>query len=166
MNLTPTVVILIYDYRGKEFYNTRDLKKVRKFNLPEGTYYVASGNFKKLRRPVKFPKSKYYRKERDLGNKDYKITFALNPNKATIYHNKALIVFDTSFRHKPLYEIIFILYHEIGHQYYYSEHKTDHYARNKMLEKGYNPSQIGKGILFSLSGRQLNRKELLVNSLL
>jgi hypothetical protein len=69
-----------------------------------------------------------------------------------------LILFDESFRTKPLYIKYAIYFHELGHHFYKTESKADLYSAKKMLDKGFNPSQIGMASLESLSQNSFDRK--------
>jgi len=165
-NLTPFNPIIIRDFRGIEFYNTSGLKKVDSFNLPVGYYYIDQGNIKELPKPVpvdyiEMPTIETWHKN----PKEFNIYFSDNPNKCTVDFDSETIVFDHSFKNKPLPQIFFILYHEYGHQYYSTEKYADMYAANMMLKKGFNMSQIGASPLISLSERQYDRKQNLIERL-
>lgn len=59
--------------------------------------------------------------------------------------------------------LTFILLHEFGHYLYSgngqeSEKKCDLFATAKMIELGYNPNQILKASLFSLTNNILSKK--------
>ena len=75
-----------------------------------------------------------------------------------------IITFDGSFQDSPLYEIWMIFYHECGHRLYKTEKYCDRYAAKCMLRDGYNPSQIGYAVIDSLSDRQDERKEFVIDS--
>lgn len=161
-----TSPVIILDNKGRIFYSCRWLTKpVRHFNLPKGEFFVKSGDIIKRKNPVKFRNKKLPPPERYWKQKRFKIKFAPNPNKATVYHDSGLIVFDPYFKDVPKFIFDFILYHEFGHQYYKTEHLADAYARNKMLKKGYNPSQIGLAPMIGLSAAQFDRKLILINDL-
>jgi len=166
---SPDERIIIYDFRKILFYDTDWLnKKPKGFNLPKGIYYINKSQILiPLKHPViiKFiPNPKPERRILRIGH--YQIKFANNPNKATIYYDKQLIVFDNSFKTVPLYVIMFLFFHELGHFKYSTEWKCDVFAVNKMLKRGYNISQIGLAPLVSLSPRALYRQKLIIKSLL
>jgi len=169
-NLDGTTVQIL-DFRGILFYCNIDLNNKNCFNLPEGVYYFPE-NFKyKLINPIKHKLKKLPVKERNYTIDNFKFLFKPNPSKATIFYNKpitdtAIIVFDTSYKLKPLPELFYTFYHELGHKFYSTEKKADLYAMNLMLKKGYNKSQIGKSIIHSLSEKQYERKQNIVNNLL
>ena len=166
-NLTPDRPVIIRDFRGKLFYSTEGLKQVKKFNLPEGQYLLEKGNIKPLRFPVKFKLTKLPKPERRFPfPNNFVIFFDNNPNKCTIKWQKKQIVYDDALRQATLPVLIFMLYHEHGHSLYHTEKYADAYSRNMMIKRGYNPSQIGKAPLFSLSSAQYQRKKLIVNSLI
>jgi len=159
--------IVIRDFRGKMFYSSEGLRPVKSFNLPEGNYFVQSGSFSELSRPVAFNKIPLPPPERKLENPDkYSIIFDVNPNKCTINWTFKTITFDLSLLELTIPELFFILYHEYGHTLYKTEKYADAYSCNRMLEKGFNPSQIGKCQITSLSEFQVERKNFVVNKLI
>lgn len=160
--------IVIRDYRGIMFYTTEPLlPRVKEFNLPVGSYMVDSGYFSPMTFPVQYKLIRLPFPERFLPKpKDFVICFGDNPNKCTIFWDKGIIMFDNSFREKPLPQLYFILFHEFGHARYKTEKYADLYAVNSMLAKGFNPSQIGMAPIQSLSNYADYRKENVVNRLL
>jgi hypothetical protein len=168
LNLNTPVII--DDYRGIEFYNTQPLldqgNKVRKFNLPAGTYQVREGNFVAMKYPVKMPLAKLPRTERYRKPPfDFVIKFGDNPNKCTIFWVGKTIVFDNSFKTMPLPYVFFVLYHEYGHSLFGTEKYADLVASNIMKIRGYNISQIYRAQIFSLSELQWERKKFLSEQL-
>jgi hypothetical protein len=165
----PSIPIVIRDYRGILFYSTEHLTpKVTQFNLPIGEYLVDSGDFTPMLLPVAYKPIKLPKYERVMKQnpKKFKIQFEENPNKCSVFWGKQLIIFDNSFKDAPLYQIDFILGHEHGHRFYKTESKCDLYAANEMLKKGYNASQIGVSPIESLSERQYDRMETVVDKLI
>lgn len=166
----PFKPVVIRDFRGTRFYSTESmLPRVKKFNLPPGTYFVDSGYFQKLPFPVRYNLIRLPFPQRLLpAPKSFTIMFGRNPNKCTIFWDEKVILFDDSFREKPLPELNFIKYHEFGHAKYKDEHLADIYAANSMLRNGYNISQTGMAPLQSLSDSAdaLKRKSIVVNELL
>jgi hypothetical protein len=168
MNKTPLSAVIIADSRGIIFYNTTEIKRpVSMFNLPSGEYTIIKGNIQKLRKPVHYRLPSLPSPERNIKPPfDYRILFAENPNKCSIFWDRKEIVFDSSFLQAPQYELFFILFHEYGHALYKSEHLADLAAVRLMLIRGYNPSQVGKAPITSLSTAQGKRKNHVVNKLL
>ncbi len=189
----PNTPVNIRDERGILFYTTEPILPTYFFNLPKGRYFVDSGNFTPLRSPVNFRLQKLPPAEKAFGIKPthFKIEFAPNPDKCTIYWPEKLIVYDTSFEDKPQPQTQFIFEHECGHsmygyqrpgsdreaylqnkipgvKYFYNEAEgyCDMYASNEMLKKGYNPSQIMAAPRETLSDRQEMRKELVEETML
>jgi hypothetical protein len=160
--------IVIRDSRGIIFYDTRPLeKKVKKFNLPKGIYFIESGAFREALFPVFYNLAKLPKPERNYPNPfNYDVMFANNPHKCTIDWNNKVITFDNSFKEKPLYVVNFILFHEFAHKLYSTEKNADLLAANYMLKRGYNPSQIGNAPLYSLSDAQYERKSNIINQIL
>jgi len=162
----------IFEANGNLFYSDKFTEIISngaklEFNLPLGIYKY-NGNFIKLPWPVKVTNILLPPKERNLSYKKYEIVFGSNPNKCTIFYEESLILFDTSFKNKPLYVKYVIYFHELGHHWYVTEEKADLFAAKKLLEYGFNPSQIGMGVLNSLNaGREesFERMEKIVNAL-
>lgn len=165
-NLTPTRPVVIRDFRGVEFYSTIGLGQVESFNLPEGQYFIESGLIGELEKPVKVKLIEMPTAQRWMRNpENFNVYFEYNPNKCTIDWDTDTIVFDTAFQTAPLPSIYFILFHEFGHSLYTTEEYADMYAANRMLQKGFNMSQIGMSPLVSLSEKQYNRKNNLIDRL-
>jgi hypothetical protein len=148
----------IYDINGILFYSDTFTDHIAlghkvKFNLPLGVYKY-DGNFVRLEMPVAMSNIPLPLKERNLGHKRYEIIFGENPNKCTIFYDRGIILFDNQFLRKPLYVKYVIYFHELGHHWYNSEEKADLYAAKKLLELGFNPSQIGRGVLDALDGNK------------
>jgi hypothetical protein len=161
----------IFEPNGNMFYSSDFTDHIAKgerlnFNLPAGSYKF-NGSFIKLPHPVPVRVITLPLKERNLAKKRYNIIFGSNPNKCTIFYDKGIILFDESFRNKPLYIKYGIYYHELGHHFYRTESKADLYSAKMMLEKGFNPSQIGLVQLETLSNsdKSFERKEKIVNHL-
>jgi hypothetical protein len=162
----------IFDVSGNLFYSDTFTEKIARgerleFNLPLGIYKY-NGNLVRLSSPVKVVNITLPLRERHLAHKKYEIIFAENPNKCTIFYDEGIILFDNSFRNKPLYVKYVIYFHELGHHWYKSEEKADLYATKKLLEYGFNPSQIGKAMLESLNPdkpESFERMEKIVNAL-
>lgn len=160
----------IYDLKGKLFYgsdftNTIKKGKVLYFNLPLGSYEV-SGKITKLSKPVPHKKIHLPPPERMIPKKRFKILFGVNPNKCSVFWKRRVILFDNSFKEEPKYVVFDIFFHELGHRYYKTEHLADLFATKKMLAYGFNPSQIGRSLINTLSEKSNYRKVLKVNSLL
>jgi hypothetical protein len=115
------------------------------FNLPIiGRVYI-KGKYKRL--PSKIitnVKLKYYKPEKNIDFKGIqRIVFSKNPNKCSIDVYSGTLIFDSDFFKKlNIAQLYFILSHELGHYFYYTEHKCDAFARAIMLLLGFNPSQI------------------------
>lgn len=161
--------VIIRDFRGILFYSTEDqLPRVKQFNLPPlGKFIVDSGYFAELDSPVKYNAMPVPQPERVLEDPTgFDISFGVNPNKCTINFGKKTIFFDNAFKEKPLPELYFVLYHEFAHRYFKTEKYTDMLAYNYMLAKGFNPGQIGRAHIMSLSSRQSERKMFNINHLI
>ena len=159
----------IVDPNGITFYNSEFTNKISKgepleFNLMAGVWQY-DGNFIKLSNPVAVKNVALPLKERNINLKRYDIEFGSNPNKCTIFYENGVILFDNSFLSKPLYVKYLIYFHELGHHWYITESKADLYSAKKLLELGFNPSQIQMGILDSLSEKSIERQMKIVYEL-
>lgn len=168
---TSSLPFKIFDSDGREFYTSDFTDHIEKgerldFNLPAGIYKY-DGNFIKLPFPIPTKIISLPPKERNYNRKRYEIIFGNNPNKCTIFYKEGTILFDISFKTKPLYIKYGIYYHELGHHFYRTESKADLYSAKMMLDKGFNPSQIGLVELETLSNSEkgMERKESIVNHL-
>jgi len=167
-----TMPFEIFDINGQLFYSDKFTEIISRgekleFNLPLGVYKY-NGNFVRLVNPIKVVNISLPLKERHLAHKRYEIIFGDNPNKCTIFYDEGIILFDNSFKNKPLYVKYVIYFHELGHHWYKSEEKADLYAAKKLLELGFNPSQIGMAMLNSLNpGKEgsFDRMEKIVHAL-
>lgn len=164
----PYTPVNIRDYRGILFYTTEPLlPRVEHFNLPAGDYIVDSGSFRQRIFPNDFKKSVLPFPQRFYPSTDnFNVRFANNPNKCTVSWANKEIVFDNAFREKPLPQIDFILFHEEGHERYKTEKYADLYAANRMIDKGYNDSQIGLAPVNTLSDAAYERKDYIVNRII
>jgi hypothetical protein len=148
---------VIYETNGTIFYSSDFTSKIANgerlsFNLPAGIYKY-DGSFTKLDSPVSTRPIMLPPKERNIAYKRYNIVFGDNPNKCSIFYDTGEILFDNSFRDKPLYIKYGIYFHELGHHWYKTEAKADLFSAYKMLIVGFNPSQIGLVPLTTLSDR-------------
>ena len=166
---STTLPFKIYDTKGNIFYddtfcNTIAEGKTLKFNIPAGIYKY-DGYFIKLPEPVETMGIALPIPERFINKfKHYEIIFGNNPNKCTIYYKAGLILFDNAFKETPIFYRYGIYFHEMGHHFYKTEWKADMYATKKMLDYGFNPSQIALTGLLTLSKNDsYNRKERMVN---
>jgi hypothetical protein len=165
-----TMPFEIFDNKGILFYDSTFTKHIAegrpvRFNLPIGIY-TYNGNFIKLESPIPVLNITLPLRERniDTGRK-YKIKWGENKNKCTIFYKEATILFDNSLLTLPLYVRYGIYYHELGHLYYKTEYKADFYGAKRMLELGFNPSQVGRVLLVGLSDKSRERKEKMIKML-
>jgi hypothetical protein len=159
----------IFDSNGLLFYADFFTNKIKngerlKFNLPAGNYFV-DGFLVQLAEPIKQKHIELPKPQREIPYTRYKIKFGENPHKCTIYYNDGLILFDKSFLSKPLYMRYNVYFHELGHHLYGTEKYADLFALKKMLELGFNLSQVGYGTLYTLSDKQRERKKFISNHL-
>lgn len=149
--------IFIYTDKGDLFYTSSILKNFKgRFNLPKGIYKTPN-NLTILKNPIEYKVTLPKPERNYFDNIDTaKILFDENPNKCTIFHNKNIILFDNSFKNKSEIVLKTIIEHERGHKKYFTEWKADLFAFSRMLDMGYNPSQIKAVFLTILSKNRRN----------
>ena len=137
----------IYTFGGELFYL---FKANKPFSLPKGEYSITS-NIKSIKHNFE-TQPIFYPPEKNIEFKGIK-QFVLeeNPNKCSIYVELGLIIADKNFWHNiNIVQKHFIIGHELGHYFYYSEHKADAYSSAIMLLMGFNPSQISSAVSSTL----------------
>lgn len=147
--------ICVFDCKGKIFYIIKNDKQ-KYFNLPKGDYFT--NNEITITKPFihKIPSLPKFEVKRPNVN-DFDISFGNNPYKATVDFNKETILVDYALLKLPFFCLVWIIYHEKGHQFYKSEFKCDLYATRQMLLKGYNYSQVKLAPLLTLSELSIER---------
>lgn len=150
---------------GKPFYQYKKEGKI-KFNLPAGSYF-SYGEITPLDQPVKYSFNKKRKREKAHLDAPEKVTviFDNNPNKASIYLGEGIVILDNRFRNADECLLRYILYHEIGHYFYQTEHYCDEYAQERMLNEGWNKSQILKASALSLGFDNARNGKCVVNIL-
>lgn len=166
--INPNREVVIRDVRGRIFYSTESLlPRTKNFNLPSNIpLFVEKGHFRDRKYPVKYnlvslPKRERYSKP---DPSKFKVIYKYNPNTCTINWRKKQITFDDSILELAIPYQTFILYHEFGHKYYSTEEHADRYARNCMIKRGFNPSQILLAPYYTLNENNNYRKELIAAS--
>ena len=135
---------------GRPFYQYEKNGRIN-FNLPPGNYFTYT-NLWELDKPVEYEFKRTRKREKhhfDAPNQVI-VVFRHNPNKASIFLNEGIVILDLRFKEMPEEVLTYILYHEIGHYFYSTEHFCDEYAQERMLREGYNKSQILKASALSL----------------
>lgn len=160
-------VINILDSKQNPFYffDFNGRIKRRNFNLPKGNYYISEGEFLPLEKPVKYtlknlPKKEFLHRKNP---EKWKIIFGNNPSKCTVDYANGVMLFDNYYQTAPRLVFDYILNHELGHKLYKTEKFADAFAMNRMLLKGYNPSQIRLAPQITLSEKSNYRKEFILN---
>ena len=129
---------------GRPFYILNKTGRI-KFNLPKGEY-ITETPVKRLSKPHLYKFEAKRKREHfnfDLPKKgQLKVEFRDNPNKASIFPRKHTIIMDNSFQQYPEFVKKYVFYHELGHYLYKTEEYCDEFAQQKMLQDGYNKSQI------------------------
>ncbi len=128
----------IIDETGKTFYKSRRGFSPTVINLPPGNYKFR-GKFVPVE-PLKYVINLPSPTKNDVI--EPKLFFGKNPNTATINFNTHEITLSDKLMRYPLYVSKYVYYHELGHQFYWGEEDADLYAAKRMLEEGYNPSQV------------------------
>jgi hypothetical protein len=133
---------------GTPFYHFTgaDEKQKIQFNLPPGKYEFLTP-FKILEKPVNFTMPKARKREHfhPLPKPgELKVIYGNNPNKASIFPKKHVIIFDSKYKNAPQIVKDYLLFHELGHYLYKSEKFADEYAQAQLIEKGYPLSMIVK----------------------
>jgi hypothetical protein len=151
--------IFKYDKISRAFYFFYQPKKER-FPLPRGKYLVIGGNIE----PVGYFKENFpiAKKQKNNEIKKTKVFITKNPNKASIDINRQFILIDKEYFYTN--EVIrkAILYHELGHYYYYDENLCDFFAMQKMRQEGFPKSLIAaafNSVLYS----DFRKKHILQN---
>lgn len=133
------------------------------YNLPKGEYIIKSDFIKKTS-PKIYEVKKYKAEKNEFKGVFPKIVIKKYSGKAGIDIKNNIIVISPYIFSLPYQSIMFILLHEIGHYYFFTEYKCDNFAKNKMLQMGFNPSQISKGINEALSKKSVERKIRILNN--
>lgn len=158
--------VRVNDERGRIFYFMPNKSEKRIiFNMPPGKYFFES-DCSELKRPLRYECPALDKKEKNIAVvNDLEIIITDNPNKASFENKTGRMVLDNSFIEKTKPQIRFVMGHELGHNYYFSEEKCDYYSAYTMLSEGYNPTQCYYANSFCLSDRQEERKEILFTRL-
>jgi len=137
--VSGTPAVFKYDRISGGFYFFYQPKK-EKFPLPVGEYSIIGGKIE----PVGYFKENFpiVRKQKNNEIAETKIFITKNPNKASVDINRRIILIDKDFFYTN--EVIrkAILYHELGHYYYYDENLCDFFAMQRMREEGFPKSLI------------------------
>lgn len=136
-NVNP-LNVCIFDEQGKLFFRPF----TRFFNMPKGNYTINSDfNFCE---PVKYKKIVMPKRERNIKYpKQFKVIQRPNKNKCSIYYELGIIVFDpVFFQSLNKFQHYFVLAHEIGHYFYKTEKFCDLFSAKKMIQNGFNATQI------------------------
>lgn len=144
---------------GRIYYHRRFNKpcKNAQFNIPDKGIYQLSITGKVLKidvmpivyskKNINLPTIQKNTKE-TLGKYTIKKLRGFVSSPAMISTKEKKIFLNEAFFELPIYAQKFIMFHELGHRYYYSEFACDLYATKMMLKKGYNESSC----VNSLSG--------------
>jgi len=168
--------VKIFDEKNNIFYTHPNKENKLTFNLPVGKFQTNNIIFKKnIFLPYENLAENYFR----ILPTKFKIIVCDNENKATINTSKLTIRLDKEIAnhiYKPVKT--FIIGHEIGHIIFggdlYDSEKNilfdaeqacDEFAKNYMLSKGYNPTQIkiAANLLLNNSERKKCIHNLTVN---
>lgn len=140
-----TGAVLVNDTSGRPFYHFSKPGEFT-FNLPAGVYDI-KGEVTRLSEPVNYIFSPSRKKEHahELPKPgQLKIIYAKNPNKASIFPKKHVIIIDTGYKNAPQIIKDYLIFHEIGHYFYKTEKYADEFAQEQLIKKGYPFSLIVK----------------------
>ena len=162
-------LLIVNDNSGNIFYYKENNGNEINFNLPIGEYSTNNKIFhNKIVDYKKYRLPRGKRLKRVPNKMNY--LFENNPNKASIDTSTNTVYLDHSFKYSPKVKIEFVLGHEEGHYFYFgngeiSEQLCDFYSYNKLIDLGYNPSQIFYAQKFTLGDSKPSqcRKKLLFN---
>lgn len=148
--------VLVYDLEdAQRLFYSRTFTNGGRFNLPRGKWLIF-GNVRGCKMHT-FERPNLPRAERNMKMQCSRIVVTPNPNKASTNPRTGLIVIDPKISKSKRAELMFILCHEKGHTYYKTEWKCDCFSASKMLDMGFNPSQIAKAALSTLKIKNAER---------
>lgn len=152
----------ILDANFKSFYFLENKNKERvTFNLPEGKY-IFNCDAKELKKPLRYEAPELPKKEKFVETAEtIEISVTDNPNKASFKHWTGEMFIDFSIWEKSIPFRRFVMGHELGHTFYFTEWKCDVFSAHSMLSQGYNPSQCFYANYYCLSDAQKERKQKL-----
>lgn len=123
--------------RGGLFYIARPKSL---FQLPKGVYSLNSSSIefkKEFKREFKPYRPEYFKPL-----PKFEVHRVKNPHKASVFFDGNVFLDESFFDvEQPIIKRA-VLYHEEAHQFYKTEAKCDHYAKERLLCLGYNPSQV------------------------
>jgi|688.fasta_scaffold40170_10 hypothetical protein len=152
-------------HNGKLFYSNQTGEKIN-FNLPKGRYFIECDTMYPIDKKLVYitPKIEHLR-EKFIKMKPIKINIVENRNKASISVADGNIFFDEKIHSEwATPKKVFILGHELGHNYFKSEDLCDLFSAKKMLENGFNLSQCYYSSVKCLKNNP-SRNETLLNFL-
>jgi hypothetical protein len=155
----------IYDSFGKDFYHKRNKGAELRFNLPEGTYKTKNKLWY-LDSPVIYSAPRAPKPQKNIPFRNLKVNlkseYEMNTKARIDTNTGEMDLSDEIFLYpKPIWHKIF--FHELGHHLYYTEKYCDHFADLCLLKLGYNPSQLFKGTICSLTPKENNMERILYN---
>jgi hypothetical protein len=152
-------------HNGMLFYSVLTDEYVN-FNLPIGSYEIDCEDIFELDNPVIYVIPQLPEPEKKVVMKRIKINRVVNKNKASIDVRSGNTYLDSKIDDTwSTAKKVFILGHELGHNYYVTELFCDMFSAKKMLENGFNPSQCFHASFMCLSGGFSDRKKDLLTFL-
>lgn len=153
---SPDLFVKIYDKDGNIFYEHPNPEGFIKFNLPAGIY-KSKNTLRGLSTFEPYNLLDYEGLQSDIPT-DWDIYEGDNPNRASVWLKNRKMLVDSNFLNTFKYAPImpFVVGHELGHYIFNNsdgkhlsteemdgmELNCDLFACNKMLQAGYNPSQV------------------------
>lgn len=161
-------IIKLTNREGRTLYYFENPERKRvTFNIPTGEWQT-DNDLTRLRRPLIYVCPKLPKPDKTGDIKPLKYFVEDNPNKCSIDVKTGNVIIDKSIFEKDIPFLCFVLFHENGHFFYKGgtfsgEACCDIFAAKKMMERGYNPSQIYFAQEFCLSEKSIERKDFLYN---
>lgn len=146
--------IKIFDENGKEFYFFSPKTFPFHFNLPKGKYFTENKLFsvKPKSYDIRLPKPE----KKGFDTKGFKIKFVDGLGLGWTDIKSKIIGLHKIFLSEKVYKpcLFFVYAHELGHNYFFDETKCDLFAKNLMLQWGFNKSQIIKAKNLTLKNKK------------
>lgn len=152
---SPDLFLKIHDEDGNIFYQHPNKEKSIVFNLPAGKFSTAN-NIRAIGTFKPYPLLNFEGGEEKVPG-SWNVLETENPNRASIWLKSRNIHIDPSVRklnYRPA--LAFVIGHELGHNVFHRkdgemmssedsakmELNCDMWSFNRMMETGYNPSQV------------------------
>lgn len=142
-----------------QIYHQRAENGLIAVNFPVVGSYISNADVVSTGELLKFKTMRIPTKEKDY-SQPLKFEVRNQKQLACIYATQGLICVSPEFQNLNYQFQQFIINHERGHLFYFSEPKCDLYATILYLKKGYNKSQIDLCLQNVLTDSSINKKRL------